>query len=134
MRFVHLSVVLRLGALAVLGSCLVLAETSGLAGTWRGDSTCAIEASACHDERVVYYIRDVPNRPNQVVVQADKIVDGKPITMGTGEWQYDAAGSTLEYRTPRQVWLLKIKGRRMEGTLKFSDGTIFRNMTLEKDQ
>ena len=84
----------------MLSSRLALGETSGLAGTWRGDSICAAEASACHDERVVYYIRDVPNRPNQVVVQADKIVDGKPITMGTGEWEYDRAGGTLEWRTP----------------------------------
>jgi hypothetical protein len=134
MRLVHVSVVLTFGALAVLSSRLALAETSGLAGTWRGDSTCMTEASACHDERVVYYIRDVPNRPNQVVVQADKIVDGKPITMGTGEWEYDRAGSTLEWRTPNQVWLLKIKGRRMEGTLKLTDGTIFRNMILERVQ
>jgi hypothetical protein len=35
---------------------------------------------------------------------------------------------------PRQVWLLKITGSRMEGTLKLTDGTVLRNMTLEKEQ
>jgi hypothetical protein len=134
MRSVYVSVTLMFGALAVLGSGLALVETSGLAGTWRGDSVCATEASACHDERVVYYLKDVPNRPNLIFIQADKIVDGKPITMGTGEWQSDRVGSTLEWRMPKQVWLLKIKGRRMEGTLKLTDGTVLRNMILEKDQ
>jgi hypothetical protein len=133
-RSVYVSVTLTFGALVVLGSRLALAQKSDVAGTWRGESVCATEASGCHDERVVYYIRDVPNRPNQVLVQADKIVDGKPITMGTGEWQYDRAGSTLEWRMPQQVWLLKIKGRRMEGTLKLTNGNVFRNMMLEKDQ
>jgi hypothetical protein len=76
----------------------------------------------------------VPNSPNLVSIQADKIVDGKPITMGTGEWQFDRVRSTLEWRMPKQVWLLKISGSRMEGTLKLTDGTVLRNMILEKDQ
>jgi hypothetical protein len=39
--------------------------------------------------------------------------------MGAGEWQ---------------VWLLKITGSRMVGALKRTDGTLLRNMTLEKDR
>jgi hypothetical protein len=35
---------------------------------------------------------------------------------------------------PQQVWLLKINGGRMEGALTRSDGTIFRRMTLKKDE
>src|SRR5215469_14443233 len=132
-RFVYVFVIVMFGALGILSTRLALAATSGLAGTWRGDSVCATEASACHNERVVYYIKDMPNRPDLVLIQADKIVDGKPITMGTGEWQYDRVRSTLEWRMPKQVWLLKITGSRMEGTLKLTDGTIFRNMILEKD-
>lgn len=122
------------GALGMLITRVVLADTSGLVGTWRGNSVCATEASACHNERVVYYIKDVPNRPSVVVIQADKIVDGKTVTMGTGEWRYDRDRSTLEWKMPQQVWLLKVTGSRMEGTLKLADGTVFRNMTLEKDR
>lgn len=134
MRFVYVSVTLIFGALGMLSTRLALAETSALVGTWRGDSVCATEASACHNERVVYYIKDVPNSPNLVFIQADKIVDGKPITMGTGQWQYDRVRSTLEWRMPKQVWLLKVTGSRMEGTLKLTDGTVLRNVILEKDQ
>jgi len=134
MRFVYVSVTLMFGALAMLSTRLAWAETSGLVGTWRGDSVCPTEASACHNERVMYYVKDVPNSPNLVSIQADKIVEGKPITMGTGEWQYDRVRSTLEWPMPKQVWLLKITGSRMEGTLKLTDGTVLRNMTLKKDQ
>lgn len=82
----------------------------------------------------MYYIKNVPNHPDLVFIQADRIVDGKPVTMGTGQWQYDRVRSTLEWRMPRQVWLLKITRSRMEGTLKLTDGTVLRNMTLEKEQ
>lgn len=132
-RVVYVSVTLMFSALGILSTRLAVAETSGLVGTWRGDSVCAREASACHNERVVYYIKDVPNSPNLVSIQADKIVDGKPITMGTGEWHYDRVRSTLEWRMPKQVWLLKIISSRIEGTLKLTDGTVLRNIMLEKD-
>jgi hypothetical protein len=114
--------------------CNKSAEASDAAGTWRGESLCTSGAPACHDEKVVYYIKDVTDRPNSVVIQADKIVNGKAITMGTGEWQYDRAGNTLELRMPQQRWFLKISGNRMEGTLKLADGTVFRKVTLSKDQ
>jgi hypothetical protein len=134
MRIVYVSTILIFGAFIIVSTRLASAEASGLAGTWRGDSVCTTEASACHNERVVYYIKDVPNSPNLVSIQADKIVEGKPITMGTGEWQYDRVKSTLDWRMPKQVWLLKITGSRMEGTLKLMDGTVLRNMSLKKDE
>jgi hypothetical protein len=126
-------VLLSLATLGAKNALQASAETSALAGAWRGDSVCATEASACHNERVVYYIKDVPNHPDRVLIQADKLVDGKPVTMGTGEWEYDSAQGTLEWRMPKQVWLLKIMGRRIEGTLTLADGTVFRNMVLVKD-
>ncbi len=52
--------------------------------------------------------------------------------MGTGEWRYD--GHTLEMRVPRRVWLLKVAGGRIDGTLTLADGTVFRKMTLDKDK
>jgi hypothetical protein len=134
MRLACVSAILIFGAFITVGRRLASAELSGVAGIWRGDSVCATEASACHNERVVYYIKDVPNNPNLVSIQADKIVEGKPITMGTGEWQYDRVKSTLEWRMPKQVWLLKITGRRMQGTLKLVDGAVVRSMSLKKDE
>ena len=54
--------------------------------------------------------------------------------MGAGEWQYRATQRSLELKMPRQVWLLNISGNRIEGTLTLADKTIFRRMTLSKDQ
>src|SRR5215469_7500643 len=134
LRFVHISAIVILSAIGMLNQRLSAAEASDPAGTWHGESLCAAGLSGCHDERVVYYIKHVPNRSDRVMIQADKIVNGEPVTMGTGEWQYDPAAGSLEWRMPQQVWLLKITGSRMLGTLKRTDGTILRNMTLEKDR
>jgi hypothetical protein len=54
--------------------------------------------------------------------------------MGTGQWQYDRTQHTLEWRMPQQVWLLKVTGNRIDGTLTLSDKTVFRKMTLEKQK
>ena len=134
MRSVFVTVTVAFGVFVLFIRCMASAETSGLVGTWRGYSDCATAASACHNEQVVYYIKDLPNRPTLVFIQADKIVEGKPITMGTGEWQYDRARSTLKWQLPKQVWLLKITGNEMEGTLTLADGTVVRNMSLRRDQ
>jgi hypothetical protein len=134
MRFTRAPAVLLLGALGLLNVRPSRAETSSPEGIWRGESLCTSEAPACHDERVVYYVKPVPNREDLVVIQADKIVNGQAVTMGSGEWHYDRAGSTLEWRMPQRVWSLKITGSRMEGTLKRSDGAVIRNVTLEKDR
>jgi hypothetical protein len=131
---VRVGVALALAGSGMFSARLVSAEKSGVAGTWRGESVCATDAPACHNERVVYYIKDIPDRSDLVVIQADKIVDGKAITMGTGRWQHDRVQHTLEWRMPSQVWLLKVTGSRIEGTLRFADGTVFRKMTLEKDE
>ena len=78
---------------------------------------CVTDAPACHNEDVVYYIKDVPDRDDVVFIQADKLVDGNVITMGAGQWQHDRKRHTLEWSTPKQVWLLKVAGNRIEGTL-----------------
>jgi hypothetical protein len=128
-----------LGIRTVLAAALVcaagrsLAAESEAAGTWSGESRCAVRGTACRDETVVYSIQDVPGRSDAVFIKADKIVDGKPVTMGTGEWQYDRTRHTLEWRLPRQVWLLEISGARIEGTLTMADGTVIRRMSLRKD-
>jgi hypothetical protein len=119
--------------LALVGTSVMLAEASGIAGTWRGESVCVTEAPSCHNENVVFYIKDVAERSDKVHIQADKIVNGKAITMGSGEWQHDRAQHTLEWRTRQQVWFLKVSGNRIEGTLTLSDGVVFRKIALERD-
>jgi hypothetical protein len=101
-------------------------------GVWRGESLCTDAAPACHDEKVVYYIEAVPDKPGSMFNRADKIVDGKAITMGSGPWQYDRARHTLTWPSERQTWLLTINGSRMEGTLTLTGNVVVRRMTLHR--
>src|SRR5437879_1099739 len=94
---IRVSAALALGSIGMFSACPASAEASGVVGTWRGESVCVTDAPSCHNETVVYYIKDVPDRPDLVLVQADKIVNGKSITMGTGQWQHDHSRHTLEW-------------------------------------
>jgi hypothetical protein len=85
---------------ALLAGAGLLAQTAGSPlGVWRGESVCATAAPSCHDEKVVYYIDAIPDKGDQVFVRADKIVDGKAITMGSGPWKYHRAEQTLTMET-----------------------------------
>jgi hypothetical protein len=118
-------------AVGALGS-VAAADQFELQGVWKGESTCVTSAAACVNETVVYYLEEVPGQPDQINVRADKIVDGKPITMGRGPWTLDRARRKLEWSVSGRLWSLSIDGRRMEGTLTLADGTVFRKMTLQK--
>ncbi len=104
-----------------------------LAGTWRGESKCATDAPACHDEHVVYFIAAIPGRPDQLFIRADKIVDGKAITMGSGPWNYDAKKQALSFETNGRLWVLAVHGKQIEGTLTVGGNVVFRRMTLTLD-
>jgi hypothetical protein len=119
-------------SLFLAGFALAQASESPLAGVWRGESICATDAPSCRNETVVYYIKTVPDKPHVLSVQADKIVDGKAITMGSGEWEYDDAAKTLVMGSPQRLWRLMLDGDQIEGTLTLSDGTAFRKMRLRK--
>ncbi len=82
----------------------------------------------------MYYIQEVPNRLDLVLIRADKIIDGQAVTMGTAKWRYDRAHATLEWQTARQTWLLRVTAKRLEGTLRLVDGTVFRKVTLDRDK
>ena len=102
-------------------------------GVWRGESICTSGATTCHDEKVVYYIEAISGKPDLVSIRADKIVDGKAITMGTGPWKYDREKQTLSMEMSQRLWLLTMKGKRIEGTLTLPDDVVFRRMVLTKD-
>lgn len=107
-------------------------EERELAGTWRGDSLCVEKGTACHDEVAVYRIAAIPGKPGTLLVSGGKVVDGKEIVMGTGEWRYDSAKRTLSVEFPRGVITLKADGDKLEGTFTLPDKTVLRRITLKK--
>jgi hypothetical protein len=109
-------------------------EESKLPGTWRGDSLCVEKGGACHDEIAVYRIAAVPGKPGYLLVTGGKVVDGKEIVMGSGEWRYDNNKHTLTVELPRGVITLKADGDKLEGTFTLPDKTILRRITLKKSE
>jgi hypothetical protein len=107
-------------------------DDSGLIGDWRGDSICMVRGSACHDEDSLYHVSRSAEKPGWFSVKADKIVDGKPITMGTVECSYDFDKRTLTCEFPRGVLRLTIQDSKMVGTMHLPDGSIWRKISLSK--
>ena len=105
-----------------------------VAGVWRGHSVCTVKSSPCHDEVNVYRVSAVAGKPEAYLVAADKIVDGKEVEMGTGEWTFDSKSHSLVYVFPKGTFRLKVTGGKMEGELKLPDGTLYRQIWLEKEK
>src|ERR1700674_3836230 len=103
-------------------------EESRLPGTWRGDSLCAEKGTSCHDEIAVYRIAAIPGKPGYLMVTGAKVVDGKEIVMGSGEWRYDRGKHTLTAELPRGVIALKIDTDKIEGTFTLPDQTVLRRI------
>ncbi len=109
-------------------------DVSALVGNWSGTSRCKAKDTACHDETVVYHIKEIRDKPGLVSVDADRIVDGKPINMGSLEFKYEQAEHTLICRYSQGVWRFKIAGEMMDGTLTRDDGTEFRRVNLRRQK
>jgi hypothetical protein len=114
-------------------------DGSQLFGDWTGESKCAGTNPSCHDEIVVYHIFRSKDDPKKITIGADKIIDGKPDFMGNIECEYDAAKQTLtsEFTIPRTggkgVWLFKIDGDKMDGTLTvFPENEVGRKIKVSK--
>ena len=111
-----------------------------IVGTWRGSSVCVDRqaAPACTDEQVIYEIGASPGQPNMVTVSADKVVDGKRVSMGVLDFTHDAkSGSwTTELETPRMhaLWRLTVSGTTLTGTMTLLPfKAVVRRMALRKD-
>ena len=104
-------------------------------GIWKGTSLCQVKPSACHDENVVYHISK--KSANVYTIQANKIVNGAEVDMGTFDSVvYNETKQTLTFtmkdRQGRSnVWLFKLDGMQMHGTLT-QETTLFRIVELKK--
>jgi hypothetical protein len=104
-----------------------------LAGNWSGDSICVDRQSACHDEKVVYRISIYQGDTTRVKIQADKIVDEKPVTMGAEDYKFDRELGVLSHEDEHGAWKIVVNGNRLDGTMTVN-GAQFRKLTLKKDE
>lgn len=120
--------------LVVSASQMLFAQgTSAIAGTWRGQSSCEQKQSACREESVVYRFSPLHDKPGSFSVSADRIVDGKPVNMGTLEFRYVDDQRALVCEYAQGVWRLSVNGEKMQGTLTRPDGSLFRRVILRKE-
>ena len=103
-----------------------------LEGTWSGDSVCQVPGSPCRDEKAVYRVLR-PTKAGKVPVDGGKLVDGKVVSMGVLEFDYDPREQTLTHESKRGVWRFTVKGDTMAGTLTTPDGVVYRRVSLRKE-
>ncbi len=60
----------------------VPADDSSPLGDWSGESVFVVRDSACRDEDSLYHVAKLAGKPGWFSMKLDKIVDGKPVTMG----------------------------------------------------
>jgi hypothetical protein len=106
---------------------------SQLLGKWRGSSSCVARNTSCHEETVVYNLSNFKDKPGYVSINADKIVNGAAVNMGTLEFRYDHAERMLVCEYSQGVWRIKVSDGKMEGSLTLPDGTEFRRVMLRKE-
>lgn len=106
-------------------------DVSQLVGDWRGESNVQAKNSAAKDEVVIWHIAK-GGEPKKLVVTADKIVDGKAISMGALEFTYDRVQNTIVCENERGIWKLTLNANKLEGTLTLPDQTVLRRVALEK--
>src|SRR5260370_29889716 len=117
--------------LPVISICLALGfgvgqgqQGSSLLGDWTGESICVGNNPSCHDEKVIYHVSAAADGPDKVAIAADKIVNGKPETMGVIDLKYDASKQMLtgETQTARyRLWReFTVKGDIMQKHSEYS--------------
>lgn len=111
--------------------CLVaqIPPDAQIAGVWRGNSTCTIKDSPCHNEVNVYRITPIAGKPGWVSVIASKVIEGKEIVMGSSDWKYDGVKHTFE--SPDGRFRFTRDGENLEGAL-MKDNTVYRRIHLKR--
>jgi hypothetical protein len=114
------------------GGAQILGAQSQITGTWRGTSECVQKESTCHAESNVYRFTELASKPGWFSGTGSKVLNGKEISMGTLEWQYEPKGHILESRNPNGVFRFVISADKIEGTLFLPDSTPYRRIRLTK--
>jgi hypothetical protein len=106
---------------------------SQITGTWRGNSECVLKNSPCRDEINVYRFSEVAGKPGWFSGVGSKLVNGKEISMGALDWNYDAEKHILKSENSGATFRLVVDGSRIEGSLALADNTVYRRIHLKKD-
>ena len=102
-------------------------------GTWRGQSTCMVTPSACRDEDSVYRIAAVGQSRTKLTLAANKIVDGREISMGTSECSFVPDTHALTCPLPnRNTIRFELKADSLTGTMTLADGREWRRIALRR--
>ncbi|HEV8503903.1 MAG TPA: hypothetical protein VGQ53_00835 [Chitinophagaceae bacterium] len=121
---------------AIAGNCTAQQTKDNIEGTWKGTSLCQVKPSPCHDENVVYHISKAASG-KMYSMQANKIINGVEEGMGTLDGSYDETQHILtvtmkDKQDRTNVWLFKIDGKQMHGTLTVDEKTLFRVIEVKK--
>jgi hypothetical protein len=104
---------------------------SALEGTWSGESVCQVPGSPCRDEKAVYRVQR-STKNGKVPIDGGRLVNGKVVSMGVLEFDYDPRAQTLTCEYKQGVLRFAIKGDDMTGTLTTPDGVVYRRISLRK--
>jgi hypothetical protein len=107
---------------------------SAILRNWSGDSICTQADSGCHNEKVIWRVAKLADKPGWYAIRGDKIENGKAVSMGTLEFQWDADTHTIACTIPQGTWRLTLAGTTLEGTLKRPDDRLFRKVILRKSE
>jgi hypothetical protein len=107
-------------------------DLSALVGEWKGDSICQTSGSACHNEKVIWHVAKLADKPGWVAIRGERIESGKAVAMGTLEFKWDADSRVIVSESAQGAWRLSLDGARLEGTLTRPDRTVFRRVVLRK--
>jgi len=92
-------------------------DADAVIGAWEGESKCTVPDSPCRDEHAIYTVKQ---DGGGFTMQADKVVSGERVNMGTLPCRYDLAGKRLtcvvDGAKPAD-WEFVIAGEAMTGTL-----------------
>jgi hypothetical protein len=116
------------------GQSAPAAETADVVGTWEGQSVCTVPNSACHDEHVVYHIKSAGRDGRDLVISANKVVNGVEEFMGDVERQVHSDRLSCSAHTRRDDdWDFHVSGKHMSGTLVIGkEKTLYRKISVEK--
>jgi len=120
-----------------LGSILHYRSSHGRSRIVGGRLARRVESSgkkhSGQDEIVAWHIARAAN-PENLIVTADKIVDGNVISMGALDFKYHRENNQIVCENERGIWKLTVKGNTLEGTLTLRDQTVLRHVALEKSK